>query len=284
MGSNGDNVILLFMPWRGREWMADRFITSIAHMIDFAEHWSGDHLRIIPQLFIDGDLSDDVVRQFEERLAGVSRLPFRVHRAEKAPGTAATRPWDEAMYDHMVDVRNWGLSKALELYAHMVWIDSDIMAPSNTIWRLWKLGLPMVGALVRNHPSALAFNAMMYDEHSGRFHRDPAAAGWRGSIEGLGIIEVGLTGACCFVNRDVIFSGARFHRDKQGEDAGFCRHVRRNGFKIYCDTDAPTVHWYTPMTPLETNNALSVMAAQLSDRFMQPASEPATQHDRKDDG
>ena len=66
-----------------------------------------------------------------------------------------------------------------------------------------------------------------------------------------GVYEVGGTGACFLISREVIEKGVNYSpisnlKFIHGEDRYFCIRAVCNGFKIYIDTHYPALHLYRP--------------------------------------
>jgi len=240
--------IMIGIPVRERMWALERVVSSVGRMLT-----NGCiHNVLIPlasvELFflVQGDYADRVVEMttFLNALAtpimeehGIKVTYASMQVDSEIP---AGRPWKIEQYEHMVRVRNRLLDEAKSRQADLFSLDSDICVYPDTLIHLLHANRDIVSALVRNHPTADAYNIMWdkFGEDNG-YTRDGRAT----PID-EGVVRVGLTGACYLISYKAIKAGVRYRVHHQGEDAGFCSSARDHGFGVYCDTDHKVLHLY----------------------------------------
>lgn len=125
--------------------------------------------------------------------------------------------------------------------AWILFLDSDMVAPPDTIARLLAHDVDVVGGLyVGRQPP-----------HAPKTWRVSAPAGHLVPVQdftaGPGLVEVDATGTGCLLVRRRVFevvSAPWFVADPSGvnEDVAFCRAAQAAGFSIYCDTSLSVGH------------------------------------------
>ncbi len=146
------------------------------------------------------------------------------------------------------DARNTLVEIALkENFKYLLFLDSDMRVPNNTIFRLMEHNKPIV--------------AGYFFSRSGVHH--PCAFRWSDDLKGLvsvfepnsGLIEVDAVGmACTLIDTRVFrdlenpwfewgkYNDATGKREYFGEDIAFCLKAREKGYKIFVDTDLVIRH------------------------------------------
>lgn len=123
---------------------------------------------------------------------------------------------------------------------HILWLDSDMMFPPDTLHRLLSHNVPVVAAnyVTRQYPHKTVAYREIGDWRSYVTHDDP---------DSPSLIEVQAIGMGCMLTRmDVIdrMSRPRFQTtyvessgDHMGEDFNFCQRARELGFPIMVDDE-----------------------------------------------
>ena len=146
-------------------------------------------------------------------------------------------------------LRNKIVQHALSIRAsHLIMMDLDQIYPVDTITKLLKHNLPVVGCKVhRRYPP---FDPLML---KGEINHYQVISEW----EPGELVEVDATGTgCLMINMDVFHKlpmpWFRFRQNPDpdyasavGEDVGFCYDLRKIGYKIYVDTSIECGHLST---------------------------------------
>lgn len=115
-------------------------------------------------------------------------------------------------------------------YTHLLFLDSDMSFPADTLERLLGHGKPIVGAsyIRRCEP----YNLL---------------GAWEGSVPASGCVEaLELPGGCLLINVAVLrkmgwpwfrIDYGQNYGERTGEDVWFCRRAREVGFKVWADMD-----------------------------------------------
>lgn len=139
-------------------------------------------------------------------------------------------------YRAFAKIRNVWLSMLSDTDSYLFSVDSDILLPSNSLKRLLSHGKKLISLLICNQPHIEQYNIlrerMFQNKYTSMYGNDFPRK----------LIEVDATGAAILIHREVIDEGVRYEFHKQGEDLGFCRNARDNGFKIYCDASQEAQH------------------------------------------
>ena len=121
----------------------------------------------------------------------------------------------------------------------LLFIDDDMVVPTDTLTRLLDHGVDIVGGLAfRRNPPYLPCIA--------RWNADNQVMETVVDVPRTGLVEVGGIGMGCTLIRRRVFetlAAPRFaHRGGLGEDYSFCLLAAEAGFKIYCDTSLVIGH------------------------------------------
>jgi hypothetical protein len=170
-------------------------------------------------------------------------------------------------------LRNDIAQKALSLgITHLIMMDVDMIYHPKTITKLLSHKLPIVGALCfRRYPP---FDSILLIEQDGGY---VSLADWE---EGS-LVEVDATGAGCIMFDMNIFKKMpypwfKFRKDADngaiiGEDIGFCKNLKKAGYKIFVDTSIPCDH----LTTLAVNRQTSKLYRSMKIKEQQQALERA---------
>jgi len=141
--------------------------------------------------------------------------------------------------------RNSLVTQALENgCSHILMMDTDQMYPHDTITKMLRHNLPVVGAIVhRRYPP---FDPIMLRGAIGSFVKVPDEECFSGEL-----VKVDATGCGCVLYDMEVFMKTKppwfeiyqLESDKDvGEDIGFCGKLSEAGFDIYVDTSIEIVH------------------------------------------
>jgi len=144
------------------------------------------------------------------------------------------------------DARNEAVKYALKGdYKYLMFMDSDMRIPSDTIFKLLDHRVPIVSGLfyARTYPHFPCVSKLVKDEKG-----EPAAVAMH--EPNTGFKEYDLVGMACTLIETRVFKDLQEDKKKKGlnpheffywgqfgEDYQFCYDVRQLGFKIFCDTD-----------------------------------------------
>lgn len=183
--------------------------------------WSGSlNTLVIDSIF-------EAVRFADKQLVGVEIHPLWLQRG-------------------MVDrVRQQAHDKAVdEKHDYIMWWDDDIVAPKDTICRLFKHNVDIVSGMAfkRTEPFAM-FGFKQVSGKLGdmsKMHHLPL------NKKGTGLVEVDGTGTGCMLMRTDVVNGLEkpwWVWPTQGsEDLALCARLREKGIKVYIDTDIELGH------------------------------------------
>lgn len=149
------------------------------------------------------------------------------------------------VYNSRTFLVNYALANG---FTHIMWIDSDMVFPSDTLYRLFKHGLDIVTCIcygrTDNHSPCAYMNVTRGDKtHSGCL--TPIEI----SDTMPELIEVDGCGAAMMLVKTDVYKkvGKRFHEWYEpkwnlGEDLSFTERVKECGYKIWCDTTIEIGH------------------------------------------
>ena len=147
--------------------------------------------------------------------------------------------WTRENLEKMPALRNMTVRRALEGgYDYLFSVDTDIVLHPKTLVRLLEADKDIVSELFWTNGWC---NAWMYDQSSGMTTK------W--VIPGL--YQVGMTGACTLIKREVLEAGVDFtpipniRKALCGEDRWFCIRAAVLGFEMWIDTHCPPWHLYS---------------------------------------
>lgn len=146
---------------------------------------------------------------------------------------------------------------------HLLFMDTDQTYPINTIEKLFSHGKDVVGAKVHIRYPPFHPTIFKYDEKIDDYYIVPDTE-WRKP----GLMEVDATGTgCILINTkiflDIPYPWFEFTENEEGkvvgEDIGFCRKLKKAGYKIFVDTSINCGH----MAAMEVNAGTYFVHKQL---------------------
>lgn len=147
--------------------------------------------------------------------------------------------WTQENLEKMPMLRNMTVRRALEGgYDYLFSVDTDIVLHPETLLRLLEADKDIISELFWTNGWC---NAWMYDQSSGM----------KSEWVRPGLYQVGMTGACTLIKREVLFEGVDFtpipniRKALWGEDRWFCIRAAVLGFEMWIDTHCPPWHLYS---------------------------------------
>jgi hypothetical protein len=145
--------------------------------------------------------------------------------------------WADMGSSNLAQVRNRLVDKALKSGAkYLMFIDDDMVFEPNSIHRLWKHQLAIVGGLYVKRQFPYTVMAGLYDETTGKRDKPPKIG------EGLTEVDAVATGFMLIATR--VFDKVeqpyfafppRDGGGVEGEDYYFCGKAKEAGFKVWLD-------------------------------------------------
>lgn len=159
----------------------------------------------------------------------------------------ATHHWTETNLKHVTKMKNIFLDMVKQQnFDYFFLVDSDLILHEETLLHLVRQQKQIISEVFwtkwlpeqEEQP-----NAWIYDFYG--FDRPERLMAWKRKS----VFEVGMTGACILIHKDVIHAGVNYtpiHNISfsNWEDRAFCIRASVAGFKIYMDTNFPAVHLY----------------------------------------
>lgn len=215
-------------PIRNRAWILPLYLESL-QALKYPE-------AKIEYCFIINDCSDQtplILEHFaEQKAAGVKLITIN-YGSEKG--------YRRGMYDfsRLAALRNHLLNAFLQSDCEYLFsLDSDILAPPDTLTRLIEDNCDIVSALVCNghELNDQSIYNILRRNHEGKLVH------WRDFPRDR-IFPVDCTGAAYLIKRAVIAScGVRYSSEQGAEDIGFCSAAAQKGLGIYGDGRLECVH------------------------------------------
>lgn len=147
--------------------------------------------------------------------------------------------WTHENLEKMPALRNMTVRRALECgYDYLFSVDTDIVLHPETLLQLLEADKDIISELFWTNGWC---NAWMYDQSSGM----------KSEWVRPGLYQVGMTGACTLIKREVFFEGVDFtpipniRKALWGEDRWFCIRAAVLGFEMWIDTHCPPWHLYS---------------------------------------
>lgn len=220
--------VLIGCPVRNRAWILPQYLNCLEQLA-----WPQS---LIEYCFIINDCIDQteqILEQFARRQSASVRL-IAVN-SERKPAYLR----GEYSFSHLADLRNLLLREFLHSDCDFLFsLDSDILAPPDSLSRLIDSGCEVISCLVCNGHilGDLSVYNILEKSKSGRyihirnFPRDC-------------IFPVDCTGAAYLIQRPVVERYGVYYTAQYGaEDIGFCENARQKGIPIFCDGRIECVH------------------------------------------
>ena len=248
--------IMIACPINDREWVLDYYLDNLLN-IDYPK-------ELISFYFIINNSSDrslDIVKDFRLKYKNEynhikidtcnSKIRFKDNRGVQ------TR--NNFTYDWLSDLRNKIARECVKRgHDYLFSCDSDILVPRDVLKKLLSHNVDMVAGLIYNgylftppdaeegyNPLNNAFmfpNILNGNFYTGYKHfvnedvKNPNLINAKDSL-----IEVDFTGAVFLATKEACSIG-KYEWNIQGEDEPFCRSLKLNGKKIYCDLSCYCQH------------------------------------------
>jgi hypothetical protein len=158
-----------------------------------------------------------------------------------------THYWRKENLKDVTMMKNTLLQKTLEEgYDYFFLVDSDIILHPKTLQHLIMQNQPIISEIfwtAWNPGEELMPNAWDYDFYGFKQQND-----WR-KFEQKAVWQVGYSGACILIHRDVIEAGVNYSpihnvSFSTWEDRAFCIRAAVHGFQVTMDTHYPATHLY----------------------------------------
>jgi hypothetical protein len=172
---------------------------------------------------------------------------FYIYESKNEYVKNETHEWSNDNLKDVIFMKNALISKVLrDKYDYFFLVDSDIILHENTLQHLIKQDKSIISEIfwTRWTPEREEEpNAWLYDFYS--FDDLDKIKDWRQK----GVYEVGGTGACILIKKQVLESSVNYYPIKNisfslWEDRAFCIRASVAGYKIYVDTHYPAEHLY----------------------------------------
>lgn len=157
-----------------------------------------------------------------------------------------THHWDNQVIDTIANIKNSLMRFALDNgYDYIFFVDSDLVLHPVTLSKLIEAKKEIVAEIFWTQwtpDDVPAPNAWDFDNY---VFRSPDR--WK-EWKKPGLYDVGMSGACILISRDVIKSGVNYSKlynlNLWGEDRHFCIRAASHGFQVWLDTYYPAIHLY----------------------------------------
>ncbi len=124
-------------------------------------------------------------------------------------------------------------------YSHVLWMESDLCFPLDTVSRLLSCNVDIVAPLI--WLGGLFYDTWGFRDLSGkRWSNSPP---YHPAYRINALLEMGSVGSCVLLRREVLDSGVRFRGPYEtGLLVGVCNDARKNGFHVFADTSTAVMH------------------------------------------
>lgn len=228
------NTITIAAPVRNRGWILPLYLEKLTK-INYPT-------KLIELFFVVNDSSDDTSEILFEFQKNYSHL-FRKIRIETYNRNVPSDKREQKVrtnftYHHLSKLKNFIMSRVKTDY--LLFIDTDILIPSDIINNLLKHKKDIVSGLIWNgylqsptkpylYPNIMRIDKGVY-RHVVNHYVKTADSFNRGSQ----LINVDLTGAVILLSNEA-YKSIKYGFHPQGEDAYFCKMAQDKGFEIFCD-------------------------------------------------
>lgn len=236
MTANRRPKIMAGGPVRDRAWICYEWIAAL-----LCQDYPPD--RIVALVNDSNDETQEILEWYAQHFQQIEvyRMDFGCQVDNNIRGQT------QRDYRQFAQVRNaWLNLRQDEDYLWMV--DSDIICPPDTLWRLLSWRLPLVAALVHNDE---LFHTGWHT--NGLKWLDPSIGPDEGYwwpetyMQSSKLEEVDVTGACLLIHRSVLDQGCHYREHLYGEDAPFCWMAQQKGFRLFLDCSTRVDHRLRPV-------------------------------------
>jgi len=230
--------ILVSSCIRNRAWILPKYLEAILNI-----KYDG----IFDCFFLENDSTDNSLQiledfsyeNYDDLNIGISTI----NSCDNIPDETRTQ-YRLNGYKHLADIRNKLLDNILSFYndyEYVLFIDSDIVVPSNIIDELLKYAdnKTIVAAAISNIPNRTVDGTTPCNFMKLNGNRMEHMVKYPTS----GVIEVDLTGAVYLVPMQCLKDGVRYDANQQGEDNPFCDSAKEKGYKLLVNLDCKPKHY-----------------------------------------
>jgi len=222
-------AIMIGCPIQGREYVIDRYLTSLYNL-----EFDKSVLHVV--FLVNGP---DIEETLKKIWRFKSKFGHEYHKFDVKilKHDYADRRSGDRQYATIAEIRNKWLELRNDEDEYVFSIDSDVLVPPHALIQLLSHNKLIISASVKNYECEF-FSVYNY--------RGPIENGLEVLEPTGGLIEVGMTGACYLIHKDVLNRGVNYGFHEKGEDIYFCEKARKMGFQIFADTGLITEHIMEP--------------------------------------
>lgn len=230
------NTITIAAPIRNREWILPLYLDRLINL-DYPK-------KLIELFFVINDSTDstqDILLAFQKKYAHLFRkIRFEIYNRNVPMDNREQKVRTNYTYHHLSKLKNFIMSRVKTDY--LLFVDTDILIPSDIINNLLKHNKDIVSGLIWNgyllspnkpylYPNIMKSDGRAYHHIVNHIVKN-ADADIFSSASAL--MKVDLTGAVILLSRKV-YKSIKYGFHPQGEDAYFCKMAQDKGFEIFCD-------------------------------------------------
>lgn len=229
-------MIIIGCPVQNRDWILPYYLDHI-YKLDY------DKKEIILVFLVNDSLDNtlnillDFQRKHESEYNGIiiNNAIYGLKPDDRNKGR------NSQSFHQFTVVRNRWIEIIKGINADWVFsIDSDILVPSNSLKKLISNNKDICSMLVNNSLHRMGFGKDCFNIMKlGGLSKDKYAHIMEFELNSL--FQVDVTGAAYLIRKNV-FNNTTYQYHNQGEDIGFCRNARMNGYEIWCDSSLYANH------------------------------------------
>lgn len=217
-----NRVLVGVVTFDGKAYATDNFLNAL-------ERLEGS----FDVLFVDNSETDDYKKVLESK-------GFEVHKISH----------EGTRIDRIIRGRNMIRQAFLERgYAHLFFLDSDTIAPSNVLSKLLSHDKNIVSGAylgLREHMGrTVPFPVLVVPKDDGKLRNLTPM-----DVSGDDLIEVAIAGFGCMLIKRGVLENIRIRNygsgEGGGEDVAFCMDAKKNGYIVYADTGVKCFHMIFP--------------------------------------
>ncbi len=164
-----------------------------------------------------------------------------------APDTNVRKErWELDLYNRITLIKDTAIQYFLKHdYDFIFFVDADLVLHPKTILNLYQAKKDFIAEIFWTHFSySASYMPNCWDKDGNPLERMI-------EYKTPGTYEVGFTGACTLLSREILVTGVRFQAIKNmswlGEDKHFCCRASVLDFDIFINTESPAFHIYNPV-------------------------------------